>query len=104
MRVAFLADTGSGNQANGVRRLDWYGNEENVYDINGEPCVDYKGEQCMLKSQATEVFKMVKDSGVHLVVHGKSVVISSIHHAYMRDMSKEQNYRYTEHSIYHTRL
>ena len=73
MRVAFLADTGSGNQANGVRRLDWFGKEVNADDINGEPCVDYKGEQCMLKSQATDVFKMVKDNGVHLVVHGKSL-------------------------------
>ena len=62
MRVAFLSDTGTGNQANGIRRRGFFGNLENAYDLNGEPCVDYKGEQCMQKSRATDVFKMLKNN------------------------------------------
>ena len=44
LKVAFLSNTGQGNEMTGKRRTDWYGNEENAYDLNGEPCVDYKGE------------------------------------------------------------
>jgi hypothetical protein len=70
VRVAFLSDSGTGNQANGKRRRDFNGNLKNAYDMNGEPCVDYKGEQCLLKSRAADVFKMLKNNNVHLVVHG----------------------------------
>ena len=47
VRVAFIADTGIGNDNPGGYWTDFYGNRQAPrYDVGGVPCVNFKGEPC----------------------------------------------------------
>ena len=70
VRIAFVADTGIGNDDPGDFWVDFYGNRrEPVYKVNGETCYDYKGDPCRLYSRARDVIAGLKDNGAELVVH-----------------------------------
>ena len=47
LRVAFVADTGIGNDNPGVW-TDWQGNKQGYYKLNGVDCLDFAGEPCAL--------------------------------------------------------
>ncbi|KAK3275556.1 hypothetical protein CYMTET_16319 [Cymbomonas tetramitiformis] len=42
---------------------------QRVYEINGEPCLDYKMDYCRTPSYARSVFKLMREKRVDLVVH-----------------------------------
>ena len=70
VRIAFLADTGMGNDNPGDYWVDFYGNRQApVYKVNGQTCYDFKGEPCRLYSRARDVIRGLKDNGAELIVH-----------------------------------
>ena len=70
VRVAFIADTGIGNDNPGGYWTDFYGNRQAPrYDVGGVPCVNFKGEPCRQYSRARDVIAAVRDNGADLVVH-----------------------------------
>ena len=68
LRVAFVADTGIGNDNPGVW-TDWQGNKQGYYKLNGVDCLDFAGEPCALYSRARDVLTAAKDNGAELIVH-----------------------------------
>ena len=48
LRVAFVSDTGIGNDNPGVW-TDWRGNKQGYYKLNGVDCLDFAGERHALK-------------------------------------------------------
>lgn len=70
VRIAFVGDTGIGNDNPGDYWVDFYGNRrEPVYKVNGKTCYDHKGEPCRLYSRARDVISALRDNGAELVVH-----------------------------------
>eukprot|EP00854_Cymbomonas_tetramitiformis_P016000 gene16000-18974_t len=70
LRVGFVADTGSGKSTSGQPYRDFWGNMQRIYDINCEPCLNYKGGYCRTPSAyARSVFKLMREKNVDLVVH-----------------------------------
>lgn len=68
LRVAFVSDTGIGNDNPGVW-TDWQGNKQGYYKLNGVNCLDFAGQPCGLYSRARDVLAAVKDNGAELIVH-----------------------------------
>lgn len=70
LRVAFVADSGIGNENPGDYWIDHWGNERAPrYLVGGEPCLDFSGAPCRGTSRARDVIAAVKDNGADLVVH-----------------------------------
>lgn len=69
LRIAFLSDSGTGHTDPAKPFVDYKGVTQNEFLINGEPCVDYAGNYCLLESRAADVFAMVKRNNVDLIVH-----------------------------------
>ena len=70
VRIAFISDTGIGNDDPGDYWVDFYGNRQApVYKVNGQTCYDFKGEPCRLYSRARGVINGLKDNGAELIVH-----------------------------------
>lgn len=69
VKVGFVSDSGTGHSNPAKPFIDWQGKWQNQYILNGEQCVDFAGEPCLLQSEATRVFDMLKRNGVDLVVH-----------------------------------
>jgi len=61
VRIGFMSDSGIGN--------DNPRDHGPLYEVDRQPCYDYKGAPCLLLSHARDVISALRDNGVDLVVH-----------------------------------
>lgn len=70
LRVAFIADTGIGNDKPGSVWTDHWGNRrEPSYKVDGIECKTYEGKYCGSYSRARDVIALAEDASVDLIVH-----------------------------------
>ena len=70
LKVAFLADTGIGNDKPGREWTDYLGNVRRPsYKVDGEECKTFDNKYCGEYSRARDVFALAQDAGADLIVH-----------------------------------
>ena len=89
-RVAFIADTGIGNDRPSDAWTDYLGNvRQPSYTVDGVECKNYKGEYCGAFSRARDVFELARDSGAELIIHAGDLDYESSPTSWLRFLTEE---------------
>ena len=89
-RVAFIADTGIGNDRPSDAWTDYLGNlRQPSYTVDGVECKNYKGEYCGAFSRARDVFELARGSGAELVIHAGDLDYESSPTSWLRFLTEE---------------
>jgi len=88
-RVAFVADTGIGNDRPSDPWTDYQGNlRQPSYLVDGVECTNYKGEYCGEFSRARDVFKVARDAGAELIIHAGDMDYASSPISWLRFLTE----------------
>ena len=89
LRVAFLADTGIGNDRPSDPWTNYRGETvQPSYKVDGVECKTFDGKYCGQYSRAQDVFRLARESGVDLIVHAGDLDYVSSPRSWLRFLTE----------------
>lgn len=89
LRVAFVADTGIGNDSPGREWTDWYGNlRKPSYKVDGVECAKFDSSYCGDYSRARDVFRLAREAKADLIVHAGDLDYVSSPESWLRFLTE----------------
>lgn len=89
LRIAFIGDTGIGNDKPGSVWTDYLGNVRRPsYKVDGVECQTFDDKYCGAYSRAKDVFRLAADAGADLIVHAGDLDYASSPTSFFRFLTE----------------